>query len=534
MAQSMVFMGRSLAVAFALFAWLLVSCTEDPVGGGDALIVAQSAEPKSLDPHVATSLNDFRILENIFEGLVRFKSGSLDIEPGLAESWEVSPDGLNYSFNLRKGVSFHDGTPFDAEAVKFSFERMLDPTHPAHDTGPFPLSFFFSQIESIDVEGEHRVSFRLKEPFAPFLANLAYPTGFIVSPSALEGYRRVGFGRHPVGTGPFRFSEWQGNRFVRLEANPSWRGEKPSLKNIYFRPVSDENARIASLLSGESHVVVEVPPDLIAHFRADEAFEVLEESGPHVWFLIFNTREGPLRDKRVRQAVNLAINKQALVDDLLQGTATIPNGPVAEAFGDSCDPALESWPYDPEEARRLIKEAGAEGAKLTLLATESGSGMLDPKNMAAAIQADLAAIGLEVEIQSYEWNTFLKKVNSGLEGTADMAQMAWMTNDPDTLLFMTLRTDAMPGRGGFNSGYYSNAEVDALIAEARGTQDPVKRSRLYHRIQQLVKEDAPCAYVASWRQNAVTSSEVRGMRLEPSFLFRLGGVSLESKGSARP
>jgi peptide/nickel transport system substrate-binding protein len=503
----------------------LFSCSR-PTPPADTLVVAQSAEPKSLDPHVATSLNDFRILENVFEGLVRFKPGTLEIEPALAKSWEVSPDGLVYTFELRDGVLFHDGSPLDAEAVKSSFERMLDPTHPAHDTGPFPLSFFFSPVESIEVEGALRVSFRLKEPFAPFLANLAYPTGFIVSRAALEGEARRDFGRKPSGTGPFRVADWQANRFVRLEANPHWRGGALLLREIFFRPVADENARIASLLAGESHVVVEMPADLIAHFRSKPGFKVLEASGPHVWFLIFNTREGPLRDKRVRQAVNLAINKRAIVEDLLQGTATVASGPVPEAFGEAFDSSLEPWPFDPEKAKRLLREANAVGAKLTLLAAEGGAAMLDPKGMAAAIQADLAAAGLEVEIESYEWNSFLKKVNSGLGKDADMAQMAWMTNDPDTLLFLTLRSAAMPEHGGFNSGYYSNPEVDRLIEQARRSTDSGKRARLYQRIQRLVHEDAPCAYLASWRQNAVAVSEVEGLRLEPSFLFRLGGVSL--------
>jgi peptide/nickel transport system substrate-binding protein len=505
---------------------VVVSCVRAPLQDEFTLIVAQSAEPKSLDPHVATSLNDFRILENVFEGLVRFKPLSLEIESALAVSWEVTPDGLAYTFQLRPGVFFHDGSPLNAEAVKFSFERMLIPTHPAHDTGPFPLAFFFSQIDAIEVIDTLSVRFHLKEPYAPFLPNLAYPTGFIVSQAALEGNKRHEFGRHPSGTGPFRVGDWHANRFVRLEGNPLWRGKPPALKAIFFRPFTDENARVASLLSGESHIVVEMPADLITHFRKNPEFNVLEASGPHVWFLIFNTRVGPLRDSRVRQAVNLAIDKRALVEDLLQGSATIAKGPIPEAFGMSCDPTIDGWPYDPEKARQLVREAGAVGLVLTLLTTEGGSGMLDPKSMATAIQSDLAKVGLVAEIETYEWNTFLKKVNSGLEGNADMAQMAWMTNDPDTLLFLAFRSEAMPENGGFNSGYYSNSEVDLLIEEARREIDPSRRQGLYHRIQRIIHEDAPCAFIASWRQNAVTTRSVQGLQLEPSFLLRLGDVSL--------
>jgi peptide/nickel transport system substrate-binding protein len=494
----------------------------------DTLVVAQSAEPKSLDPHVATSLNDFRILENVFEGLVRFKPGTMEIEPALATAWTVSPDGKTWTFDLRDDVVFHDGSRFDSEAVRFTFERLLDPQHPAADTGPFPLSFFFSRIDSIETPAPDRVVFHLKEPFAPFLANLAYPAGFIVSPSALGEKNRHTFSREPSGTGPFQVAEWQPNNFVRLVPNPRWRGDAPHLAQVLFRPVADENTRLATLLAGEADVVVEVPPDLIGHFRGRNDFHVLEESGPHLWFLILNNRDGPLADPRVRRAVNLAIDKRSLVDDLLQHTATIAAGPVPEAFGAAFDPSLHPWPHDPEEARRLVREAGAEGANLTLLATESGSGMLDPKAMAAAIQSDLAAIGLEVSIRTWEWNTFLKKVNAGLGPGEDMAMMAWMTNDPDTLPSLALHSRSWPEHGGFNSGRYANPEVDDLIDAARRETDPAARNALYHRLQRIVHHDAPWAFIASWRQNAVTRRAVEGLRLEPSFLFRLAPVRLAS------
>lgn len=511
--------------AAALLAALLAGACQPAPRPPHTLVVAQSAEPKSLDPHVATSLNDFRILENVFEGLVRFSPGSMRIEPALATSWTVSPDGKTWTFDLRDDVFFHDGSRFDSEAVRFTFERLLDPDHPAADTGPFPLSFFFSRIDSIQTPSPHRVTFHLKEPFAPFLANLAYPAGFIVSPAALADDRHA-FSRKPSGTGPFQVADWQPNSFVKLVPNPRWRGTPPRLQQVLFRPVADENTRLATLLAGEADVVVEVPPDLIGHFRGNPAFRVLEESGPHLWFLILNTRDGPLADPRVRQAVNLAIDKQSLVHNLLQDTATIASGPVPEAFGDAFHPSLEPWPHDPARARQLIREAGADGATLTLLATESGSGMLDPKAMAAAIQSDLAAVGLDVSIRTWEWNSFLKKVNAGLGPGDDMAMMAWITNDPDTLPSLALHSGSWPEAGGFNSGRYANPEVDDLIDAARRTTEPAARNALYHRLQHIVHHDAPWAFIASWRQNAVTRRHVEGLRLEPSFLFRLDKTGL--------
>ena len=227
----------------------------------------------------------------------------------------------------------------------------------------------------------------------------------------------------------------------------------------------------------------------------------------------------------MRQAANYAINKEAIVNDVLEGTADVAAGPTPPAFAWAYDDTLSPYPYDPDKARALLKEAGAEGAKLTFYVTEGGSGMLDPIAMGTAIQADLQAVGLEVKIETYEWNTFLGQVNPGLEGKADMAEMAWMTNDPDTLPFLALRTDAWPDKGGFNSGYYSNPKVDELLEAARVATDQAERATLYKQMQEIVHEDAPWVFVANWKQNAVTSTQVENFRLEPSFFLLLKDVA---------
>lgn len=485
------------------------------------LIVGQIAEPKSLDPAAVTAVNDFRILVNIYEGLTRYKSGTLEVEPALATGWEISEDGTEYTFTLREGVTFHDGTGFDAEAVKFNFDRMLDESHPFHDTGPFPLSFFFSAVEETTVVDPLTVKFKLNAPYAPFLSNLAYPTGLMVSPAAVEAGGKD-FGRSPVGTGPFKFEEWKSNERVVVTRNDAYWGEKAGTEAVVFRPITDANTRVAEMLAGGIDMMVEVPPTSLSQFGS--GFEVAQQAGPHVWFLILNAKEGPFADKRVRQAANYAINKSAIVDNVLEGTAAVAAGPTPPAFAWAYNESLEPYPYDPEKAKALLADAGAEGAELTFFVTEGGSGMLDPIAMGTAIQADLAAVGLKVKIETYEWNTFLGEVNPGLEGKADMAEMAWMTNDPDTLPFLALRTDAWPDKGGFNSGYYSNPEVDKLLEAARVATDQGERAKLYQQMQVIVQEDAPWVFVANWKQNAVTSERVQNFGLEPSFLLHLGNV----------
>jgi peptide/nickel transport system substrate-binding protein len=491
----------------------------------DVLVVGQIAEPQSLDPHTVTATNDFRILVNVYDGLVRFKDGTLEVEPALAQSWKISDDGKTYTFKLRQGVKFHDGSDFDAEAVKFNFDRMLKKDHPFYDTGPFPLSFNFASVEAVNVLDEHTVEFKLSEAFAPFLSNLAYPTGLIVSPAAVERHGKE-YGRSPSGTGPFKFVEWLSNQRVVVERNADYWDGAAKLQAVVFRPITDANTRVAEMMAGGIDVMVEVPPDNLATFEQDANFAVAEQAGPHVWFTILNTKEGPFADKRVRQAANYAVNKQTLVDDVLQGTATVAAGPIPPAFN-WVESSVEPYPHDPEKAKALLAEAGVENPQVTFYVTEGGSGMLDPITMGAAIQADLQAVGFKVKIETYEWNTFLGRVNPGLEGKADMAEMAWMTNDPDTVPYLTLRTDAMPDKGGFNSGYYSNPQLDELLEKARRSTDQAERGKLYGEVQSIVHDDAPWLFVANWKQNAVTTAAVKGFKLQPSFLLDLHGVTKE-------
>lgn len=510
------------SVCVALFMIMGPAQAQTPPG---VLIVGNTAEPKSLDPQVDTAVNDFRILVNIYDGLVRYKPGSLKVAPDLAKSWEISDDGKTYTFHLRHDVKFQDGTPFNAKAVKFDFDRMLVEDNPYHDTGPFPLAFFFSAIKSTEVVDDYTVRFHLKHPFAPLLSDLAYPTGLLVSPTAVKKYGKK-YGRHPVGTGPFEFVQWVENQKVVLKRNPDYWNGAPKLKAVVFEPISDNNTRSVKMLSGGLDLMVGTPADMIQKFQSNSQFKVYSKAGPHVWFLILNMKKGPFKDKRVRQAVNYAINKKALVSNLLQGTAVVADSPIAPAFSWAYDNSLKPYPYNPDKARKLIKEGGADGAKITFYVTEGGSGMLSPVAMGTAIQSDLNKVGLDVKIKTFEWNTYLNKVNAGLDNKADMAEMAWMTNSPDTLPYLTLRSDAVPDKGGFNSGYYSNPKVDKLLEKARRITDRDKRAKLYKKVQEIVYKDAPWAFICNEKQYVVSTDAVKDFKLQPAF----GQLRLEDVG----
>jgi peptide/nickel transport system substrate-binding protein len=483
----------------------------------NVLVIGHLAELQTLDPAQAVTISDFRILCNIYEGLLRYKDESLEVEPGLAQSWTISPDAKTYTFKLRPGVKFHDGTEFNAEAVKFNFDRVTDKNHPYANTGPFPFVFTLGPIEATEVIDPLTVAIHMKQPYAPALTMLGGAIGGLagISPAAVKQYGKD-FARHGGGTGPFKFVLWEsGQRFV-LEANPTWWGGKAKLAGLVFRPIIDENARVSEMLSGGTDITVEVPPDNIATFTASPKFTFYEQPGPHLWYLMLNCKEKPFNDKRVRQAANYAINKDALVNDILKGTATVAAGPTPPAFAWAHDDTLKPYPYDPAKAKALLAEAGyPNGLDVTFYVTESGSGMLSPVLMGTAIQADFAAVGIRAKIETYEWNTFLGKIIPGMEGKAQVAELSFMTQDPDMHPFLGLRTGAP-----VNSGRYSNPEVDKLIDAARAEPDQAKRAALYKKMQDILADDAPWVFICNWKQNAVSSSAVKGFKLHPSFTTR--------------
>ena len=251
----------------------------------------------------------------------------------------------------------------------------------------------------------------MDDPYVPLLSNLAYPTGLIISPESVKKHGKD-VGRNPAGTGPHQFREWKRNQHVILDQNGSYWDGQAGLKSVVFRLITDANSRVTEILSGGIDMWVEVPPDNVATFYSNSSYAPHEQTGPYLSFLIL--KEGPLQDIRVRQGLNYAINKQALVENVLQNTATVASGPTPVTFSWAYNDALQPCLYDPSKARELVKAAVAEDATLTFYVTEGGSRMLDPVPMGTAIQADLKAIGLYVKIETCECNTFLDKVNPGV------------------------------------------------------------------------------------------------------------------------
>lgn len=518
-------LGALLVVAALLFGGLWISPGAAVTPG--TLVVGLVAEPTSMDPGQLTDINSMRVLSNVYDTLVRFSPGTFDLKPGLATSWTISPDGLTYTFALRRGVKFHDGAPFDASAVKFTYDRLLNPQHPYHNTGPFPFAaFYYGAIKETRVVDPYTVRFVLARRFSPLLDNLTLNTGRIVSPEAVKKWGKE-FASHPAGTGPFKFAGWEKGVRIVLEKNATYWDGAPKLDRLVFRPLTEEQTRVTELLSGGVDFIVDVPPDNLAQLKNDSRFQVYEQPGPHIWWVTLNIKKKPFDDVRVRQAVNYAVNKEAIARDVLKGTGSPAAGPIPPAITWAFSEQVKRYPYDPAKAKALLREAGyPAGFTGTFWIPESGSGMQSPKTMAQAIQADLAAVGIKVSIQTYEWGAYLGLYGKGLGG-ADMGAMSFMLDpgDPAPMLSLVIDGHAV-SPAGFNSGYYANPKVDQLLLQASEVVDRTQRGMLYRQAAAIVADDAPWIFIDNAVQTAAAIKGVTGFVLSPTFYLFFRDVSM--------
>jgi peptide/nickel transport system substrate-binding protein len=483
------------------------------------LVVGLVAEPTSLDPGQLTDINSMKLLGALYDTLVRFAPNSFDLQPSLALSWDMSPDGMSYTFKLRPGVKFHDGTDFDAAAVKFTYDRLLDPNNAYADTGPFPFAAgYYGSIAETVVVDPLTVRFNLKKQDSALINAFTLNTGRIVSPQAVMTTRK-NFAQTPVGTGPFKFVGWDHNVRISLTANPDYWDGAPALSQLIFRPLADEQTRITEFLSGGVDVIFDVPPDNIDQVQNTPAAVFAQQPGPHVWWVTLNTTRPPFDNVLVRQAVNYAVNKDALTQDILKGTGTPAVGPIPPAITWAYTDQVQQYPYNPDQARALLQQSGVlMPINLTFWVTESGSGMQSPKTMGTAIQADLAAVGVNAQIQTFEWGAYLNKYGAGLGADAQLAELSWMfdSGDPAHMLPNNLYGPSCSPTG-FNGGCYQNSQVDGLMDQALTITDRDQRGGIYRQIQQLVAADAPWIFVDNQIQNMAMTSRVHGLNLHPSF-----------------
>src|SRR6267378_3290737 len=514
---------RAWGMGLGLVAVLLVSVAV-AAPPKDAMVIGLLAEPVTMDPPQITDLNSTRVIKRMFEGLTAQELGTYKIIPGLAQSWDISKDGLTYTFHLRPNVKFHDGTPLTAEAVKFCFDRQMNEQGPFYATGTYPyVKGFLGNVAGVEVVNPATVQIRLKAPLTPFLQYLAHHSLYVYSPEALKKWGKDVV-KHPVGTGPFRLETWEPGVKVVLARNEQYWGGAPKIRQAIYVPIVEAQARLVALKTGDIDLTMDVPPDSLDELRRDPNLVVAASNSSAVWYVTLNTRHPILKDRRVRQALNHAVNKEAIIRDILRDTAIVSRGPISPVYGPYYEENTARYPHDLEKARALLKDAGyAGGFELGFLVPESGSGMQSPVEMATVIQANLAQIGVRAKIQTMEWGAYLRKY---LE-QPDMAEMSWNPSigDPDHMMYMLLSSDRFPPA--FNAGFYQNPRVDELLRKGRTTIDDKERIPLYREAQRLVMEDAPWIFVDHGKQVIVYRKRVQGFKLHPNFDLVLTQVWLQ-------
>jgi peptide/nickel transport system substrate-binding protein len=514
---------RAWGIGLVLLAIVAVS-TATAAPPKDAMVIGLLAEPVTMDPPQITDLNSTRVIKRMFEGLTAQELGTYKIIPGLAQSWDISKDGLTYTFRLRPNVKFHDGTPLTAEAVKFCFDRQMNDQGPFYATGTYPyVKGFLGNVAGVEVVNPTTVQIRLKSPLTPFLQYLAHHSLYIYSPDALKKWGKD-IVKHPVGTGPFKLETWEPGVRVVLARNDQYWGGAPKVRQAIYVPIIEAQARLSAIKTGEIDLTMDVPPDSLADLRKDPDVVVAETNSSAVWYVALNTRHPALKDKRVRQALNYAVQKEAIIRDILKGTAIVATTPLSPVYGPYHEDKTIRYPYDPEKAKALLKEAGfASGFDVTFFVPESGSGMQSPVEMGTVIQANLAAVGVRAKIQTMEWGAYLKKYLDA----PDMAEMSWNPSigDPDHMMYMLLSSDRFPPA--FNAGFYQNPRVDELLRKGRTTIDEKERIPLYKEAQRLVVEDAPWIFVDHGKQVIVYRKRVQGFKLHPNFDLVLTQVWLQ-------
>lgn len=470
------------------------------------LTYAVSEPLKSLDPAAANNLSEAKVIANIFEGLVRFKADSTEIEPCLATRWEVSPDDLHWIFHLRQDVVFHDGTPLTAEAVKLSVERQLPPQK--KDTMTYG-SFAFGMVKSVDVMDDYTIKFNLRTPYSPFLRNLAMPWAApIVSPASLKKYKNE-IDRNPVGTGPYYLAEWRQDTPVLL-ANERYWGKRPHIQSIAISPVSQEGL-LTSLNTGAAGVT-DLSPEQAK--QVDERrVSVLRRPSTSLSYLgMFNNRP-PFNNSRVRRVVCMAIDRNAIAKELFGDPSLAANSILPPKIL-GYNKELEAYSGGAKRARDLLSSYGyPNGLQITLITynTVRPYNPLGGSELAEIVKKQLAQANIRVTVKSYPWHEF-KSALRRQEGDAFLFGWVGDNLDPDNFIYTLLASEAIPQT---NLTHYKNSEVNRLVSAAQREQNEKIRQRLYYHAQQIMLQDTPMVFLTYGQDCYGVSKNIQGLEINP-------------------
>lgn len=484
----------------------------------EAVYVAQQLSHSSLNPAEATGLSDASVIRTMFEGLVGFDQ-DFELVPELATDWTVAEDATSITFQLREGVTFHDGTPFDADAVADYYGWVLDTDNPEPARGRSLLS----DVESIEVLGPYEIRLDLAQPNGAMIFNLALSNARIASPTSVTA-EDADVTREPVGTGPYRFAEWLDGQKVVVEAYPDYWGTPAQADEIHFLETTNASTRVAQLRSGEAHFIEAVPQPLVEQVDDVDDLSVVVSGSTFARVFELNTQAAPFDDERVRRAMNYAIDKDVIVNVAYGGNATVMNAPIPRSvFGHA---AQGPYPHDPERARALLAEAGYEDGFSFDVLTFTG----EPYGtIGQVMQQMFADVGLTMNLMPTERGALVDAIFQPLESTeleASLVGASTPTGDADRALTVSFYSESWPPDSN-NWSFYANDRVDELIETGRATGDLDERAAIYAEAQEIIWNDAPWVFLVSPDNVAGQADELSGVFYMPDRSIDARGASLD-------
>jgi peptide/nickel transport system substrate-binding protein len=536
-------MKRTFWIVLCLLALVCAgtALAETPKKGG-TLVFGRGGDSVGLDPAYETDGNSFQVCDNIFEALVFYADETTALEPGLAESWDIAPDGKTYTFHLRKGVKFHDGTDFNADTVVFSIGRMMKDRQikyfgkgweiPAQERPPeywvsMEMDDIVGSIEAVD---EYTVVFKLKMVNAPFLANMGMDFADIISPTAFIK-NPVEFIRNPVGTGPFKFVSWvKDDRIILEKFDGYWdKAAGPYVDKVIFRSIPENSVRFLELKTGNIHICQFPNPQDIALAKKDKNLILPTQPGMNVGYLSFNHTKEPWKSNvKLRKAIGHAINRQAIVDNLYQGMGQVAKNPIPPTMW-GYNESIPGYVYDPDLAKKLLAEAGypnGEGLGEINLWSMPVPRPYNPDGVkiGEAMAADLAKVGITAKVVTYEWGTYLKRQREQPEDM-DLFQLGWTGDNGDPDNFLAVLFDGKASTA--IRTQWINDEYHDLMVQGRETIEQAKRDEIYQKALQIFFDECPAIAVAHSTVIWPALKNVHNFKLHPTGSVRLKNVWLK-------
>jgi ABC-type transport system substrate-binding protein len=473
---------------------------------GGTVTYAAGADPDRLDPANAESNPSEAVNRMMYENLAKFDE-KLNIVPGLATKWEQSKDGMTWTFFLRKGVKFHDGTAFNSEAVKVFIERMIGPEKPSR------AGLYVPFVNSVEIVNDYTIKIHLKTPFAFFLNNLAHSASGIISPTALKTHGKD-IVRKPVGTGPFKFVEWIHGDHITLVRNDDYWGGKPNLDKIIIKTVKEDSARVMMLQSGDAHLIVRIPPEDVPRLEKDAKIKLDSTETLRALYIGINCFKKPFTDVRVRQALNYAVDKEAIVKNIYQGRALASSGIVAPLTTGYFP--IQGYSYDPEKAKKLLAEAGYPNGFKAKLWSPQGRYPKDFE-MAQVVQQQLKKVGIDCTLDTMEWAAYLAATRKGPEeNESELFLLGWAPSTAEArwILYPLFTTEQWVPKGN-NRSFYSNKEFDDLVSKFTRATSKAEMDKYLKDAQELLIKEAPSIFILVTKETIGMSKKLRGVINSP-------------------